>query len=142
MKLYRGFHPRKVQTDSKKPDHYISDWMRGDLIWLKGTKSGGSQRETDLFLEIDDSDVIALFYALIERYQESEEQARTVEVCVEAITRLAAASREIAVEVKTLEAMRTEIRQLTYGSDKTPERRLREIRRITLRKLVGPSTER
>jgi DNA mismatch repair ATPase MutL len=116
--------------------------MRGDLIWLKGTKSGGSQRETDLFLEIDDSDVIALFYALIERYQESEEQARTVEVCVEAITRLAAASREIAVEVKTLEAMRTEIRQLTYGSDKTPERRLREIRRITLRKLVGPSTER
>ncbi len=81
------------------------------------------------------------FNALIERYQKSEEQAKTLEVYVEAITRLATASQQIGIKVKTLEAKQKEIRQLTYDSGNTAEDRLLEIRAITLRKSVGSSPE-
>jgi hypothetical protein len=92
MKLYRGFRPQ-VETDSKRPDAYISDWTNGDQIWLRGTKSRRAQRTTDLFLEIDDDDVRALFYALIERHQTSGDVAETLELCAEAMSRLASCLR-------------------------------------------------
>jgi hypothetical protein len=80
MRLYRGVHPESVETDRKKPDEFISDWIRRDRIWLKGTKTPGAERDTDLFLEIEEADVIALFRALLERYTESGEHAIALEV--------------------------------------------------------------
>lgn len=61
-----------AETDSKKPDEYISAWKRGKPIHLRGSKKPYTQndRPTDLYLKIEDTDVIALFYALLERYQE------------------------------------------------------------------------
>lgn len=88
MRIYRGINPESVETDSKQPDEYISEWKSGHRIWLKGTKLQSAERETDLFLEIDDADVIALFYALLERYQESEDPALVSELCVEVLSRL------------------------------------------------------
>jgi hypothetical protein len=133
MKIYRGGR----EIDSKEPGDYIQEWKTGQPIWLNGTIDG-HERFAHFGLRIEDPDVIALFYALIERYQESEEQAKTVAVCAEAITRLATASQQIAMKVETLEAMRKQIRDLTYSSDKSLDDRLREIRAVTRRKSIQP----
>jgi len=97
-------------------------------------------------LEIDDADVIALFCALIERYQNSGEQAKALEVCADALTRLAAACQKSAEEVKALEDMRREVYGLTFDysnadtlptpdSSPAPEDRIRQIRTITFPRL-------
>jgi hypothetical protein len=129
MKLFRG--PRyEVETDSKRPWEYIPSWKEGAGIQLNGTKMDRfrAQRTTDLYLKIDEEDVIELFYALIERHQEAD---APLDVCVEAMTRL---STTIAMKLQTLEAMRDDVRRLTYPSDKSPDALLYEIREITRRK--------
>jgi hypothetical protein len=103
MRLFRGFRPKQMETDSKNPDEYIELWRDTRQIWLKGTKTRGARRGTDLFLEIDDADVLALFHALIDCYQKSGEQG---------------------------EAMRKEIRRLIY-EDKSREELLSDIDQIT-----------
>jgi hypothetical protein len=90
MKLRRGVHPESVETDCKRPEEYIQHWRDRGEIWLRGTKTLGAERGTDLFLDVDEADVIALFRALVERCRESGEQSSLVmEVCVEVLSELA-----------------------------------------------------
>lgn len=98
MKLYRGLRPRRVQTDSKKPEDYIEEWRNGEQIWLKGTKTSHVDRETDLFLELEDKDVIALFHTLIERLQDSDPQ-EALQVSAETMTRMAGACQRVAMRM-------------------------------------------
>jgi hypothetical protein len=89
MRLYRGIYPESVMTDSIRPDFYTSGWEPGERIKLRGTKTEGASRETDLFLEIDEEDVIALFYALLEHYRKSVVGETELGVCAETSSRLA-----------------------------------------------------
>lgn len=74
MNIYRG--PRSGGswsfTDSKKPQEYIEDWARGTTIVFDGTIDKDGKRHTDLGLEIEESDVVALFKALIRRYRKKQ----------------------------------------------------------------------
>jgi len=94
VKLYRNVR-EMVETDRKTPEEYISQWKDGERIWLKGTKTFGAQNETDLFLKIEEVDVIALFYALLERYEKSVPTAETVKILAEANSRLAECLRAV-----------------------------------------------
>jgi hypothetical protein len=89
MKLYRGLQPEPVETCWKMPEEYIPGWIDGQNIWLKGTKAPEAQRETDLFLEIDQTDVVALFFAMLERFQRSGMKDAETAICAETLTRLA-----------------------------------------------------
>jgi hypothetical protein len=97
MKIYRGF-PNPIETDSTNPDEYISTWKRGKPIYLKGAKTRQPERSTALYLEIEEFDVIALFYALLERYERKMTIVSIpsiVRVCVEANSRLAHCLSEV-----------------------------------------------
>jgi len=126
MRLYRNLNER-VQTDSKKPTEYISDWKEYGRIWLSGTKTEGAMRTTDLCLELEEADVLALFSGLVERYSDfwpAEETcghvmskdhrlAPLLGLCVEAMATLGTAFRKAVGEVRALEASQGEIRRLT-----------------------------
>ena len=66
MKVYRGSR-RKSLTDSFEPEDYIVDWKEGRHVHLTGTIDEYGARHTNLWLEIEDRDVVALFVALLER---------------------------------------------------------------------------
>jgi hypothetical protein len=149
MKLYRNMNER-VLTDFKEPAEYISRWKDSGHIWLSGTKTEGAERETELFLKIEEEDVLALFYALLERYEEFLSTEETcgqlmsndhrvtplLAVCAEAMARLGAACRKSAAETRTLETKQAEIRLLTLGSlasissEEQNKDRLRKIEQI------------
>jgi hypothetical protein len=81
MRLHRGIHPEPVETYCKKPEEYIQSWKKEEgEIWLSGTKTPGASRETNLRLELEEADVIALFQALLERYADSGNHAIVQEV--------------------------------------------------------------
>ena len=94
MKLYRSH--QLIETDRKQPSDYIEDWKSGGRIPLDGTKSTRARRWTYLQLEIEDEDVIELFHALIERYQETGAPSwKTLAACAEPLSRLATSCRTL-----------------------------------------------
>ena len=110
MKLYRNLN-EQVRTDSKKPDGYVAEWKESGRIWLSGTKTASAMRATDLCLEIEEEDVVALFYGLVERYEEFWPDQETcgevmsndlrvtnlLGLCAQAITRLGSACHKAAI---------------------------------------------
>jgi hypothetical protein len=82
MQAYRGQH--QEPTDSKLPKDYIRGWKKSREIRLDGTVAG-EKRRTTFWVRLGDLDVIALFYAFIERC--TTDQVR--DVGPEAILRLA-----------------------------------------------------
>jgi hypothetical protein len=82
VKAYRTEHPEP--TDCKLPKDYIRDWKRQRGVWLDATVNG-TMRRTRFGLRLADSDVVALFYALVESLGNQE----ALRLCPEAISRLA-----------------------------------------------------
>ncbi|MFZ0311729.1 MAG: hypothetical protein WAL85_03370 [Candidatus Korobacteraceae bacterium] len=66
MKVYRGSRWQSL-TDSFGPAEYLDDWKAGRGIHLDGTIDDSGTKQTNLRLEIEDPDVVALFEALVER---------------------------------------------------------------------------
>jgi hypothetical protein len=64
MKIYRG--DRQTLTDSIEPQHLDRLLKIGRKIRLSGTKGKSRNRQTTLWLEIDEHDVIALVIAFLE----------------------------------------------------------------------------
>ena len=89
MKISRGHsvgqtgYYRFRETDSKRPKDYIRGWKypwsyeENTLqVWLSGTINKQGKRRTDLHLEIDEADILAMSTALVERLRRSSKQAR------------------------------------------------------------------
>ena len=87
MQVYRGKHPGR--TDLKLPKDYVQGWKRQRGVWLDGTVTGWKRR-TRFWVGLEDADVEALFYALIE----SCPNERALRVCPRAISRLATRMQE------------------------------------------------
>jgi hypothetical protein len=77
MRIYRG--DDYALTDSVQPGDYLEDWKAGHGISLDGTKDKSGAKQTRLRIEIDDADVLALFYGLVERYRQAEAKLRKLE---------------------------------------------------------------
>ena len=75
MDIFRGPQTGRSwkRTDSKKPRSYIKHWKPGDKISFNGTIDG-ALRFTELGIQIEEADVIALFNALVKNYR--REQSR------------------------------------------------------------------
>ncbi len=57
------------ETDCKGPEDIAKLWISKNIIPLDGTIDKGGERHTEIGLELEDDDVISLFYALIEKYR-------------------------------------------------------------------------
>lgn len=75
MDIYRGRSDNP--TDSKQPSGYIDNWEDavarwndGAMLHFDGTIDKDGTRHTDLWIRINEDDVIALFDALVRAYQE------------------------------------------------------------------------
>jgi hypothetical protein len=64
MKVYRG--AKDTCTDSKKPDEYLLEWEKpGDKIELRVTIKDRPDRRSYILLEIEEKDIVALFFAFL-----------------------------------------------------------------------------
>ena len=95
MKVYRGLDPA-VLTD-KQPTEYLHEWRSYRRIYLDGTKTSASERNTFLQLQIEDEDVIALFEALIENEAYNEDLGRIALKLVAKANAAATRAREFEV---------------------------------------------
>jgi hypothetical protein len=75
------------EVSSKECADCVQSWKRGQAYSLN---TRGLKR---LHIEIEDADVLDLFYALIGRHQRSASVSETVELCAEAMSRLASCLR-------------------------------------------------
>ena len=104
MKIYRG--PRTTDewqlTDTKKASEWADDWRPGVKVALDGTIEKEGTRHTDLGVEIEADDVVALASALFKyqklRIEELEPAARALKK----INRLVALYRDEAPSDKEL----------------------------------------
>ncbi len=74
MKIYRGGRTSKKwsKTDGREID--VSEWRRGKIIVVDGTINKSGSRHTDLGVEIEPTDIVALSAALIRNYKELESE--------------------------------------------------------------------
>lgn len=67
MRIHRG--PRSTlsstETESKAPSQIEAEWVPGKVFWLDGTIDKSGSRHTDIGVEIDEADVIALARAFL-----------------------------------------------------------------------------
>jgi hypothetical protein len=97
MKIYRGPQTgdRWKETAAKNPRDYIEGWQPGTTIAFNATIEG-VQRFTEVGVQIEEDDVIALFSAFIEGYRRKQPQLLAdLETSRAEVMRLRRALREI-----------------------------------------------
>lgn len=82
MRMRLGSRPGKC-VGSRESADCIECWKSGEPYWFN------TQRLSGLKLEIEDSDILALFYGLVERYEKLEATADAIKVVAEANSRVA-----------------------------------------------------
>lgn len=96
MKIKRG--PRTTDnwttTDTKDVKDYAANWKPGRAIRFDGTIDKSGNRHTDLGVELDEKDVIALHSGLIRHFQgcvkERDRLQATVSELEDALTKISA----------------------------------------------------
>ncbi len=78
LKLYRGPYTGSSwkATDSKKPSEYVDSWQDGRTIPFDGTIDKDGERHTQIGVQIEDDDVVALLNALVKRDRKVTNQLR------------------------------------------------------------------
>jgi hypothetical protein len=101
VKIYRK--PRSgrdwSQTDSKGPDKYMKWWQYTKKIILNGTIDKDGDRHTQIGIEVDEDDIIALSTALFKSQKASIEQLdKNIEFLQEAFGKLHTLVQELKSE--------------------------------------------
>ena len=85
MKIFLGDRPRQMTIAGEQ---CIELWKKTFPFVLD------TERLTPVHMRLDDEDVLALFYALIDRYRENGKHKDIMRICAEVLERLAAATKE------------------------------------------------
>src|SRR5215469_17608546 len=98
MRIFVGERPQ-LDNCFELGDQCIEKWKAGEKFHFI------TERRTTVRLLLEDDDVKALFYALIERCQKDERGLETLEMCADVLARLAPACQKAVVGMKCLEAV-------------------------------------
>jgi hypothetical protein len=120
MKIYRGPQTGKrwKETAAKKPREYIKGWEPGQTISFNATIDG-VQRFTEIGVQIEEADLLALFCAFLKNYRQKHPELLA----------------ELETSRTELRKLRSAIRQIyRLIAFKTPsEETLKEVRDIALK---------
>lgn len=103
MKIYRGGRTSRTWSETDAKSLTVGDWRPNKVLRVDGTINKKGQRHTDLGVKIEAADIVSLFNALVEHYQEVErenlelkESVRALEVGFKKIQRLVSSHRDAA----------------------------------------------